>query len=123
MSADLKEALTPLALKLGEGAEHVYELAIRQSYVEGLTSLILCLVMLVLIAFQFRVIKTCSVELKESSSNDPLWIFGIILAVAGVIACFIIGIFQLIDAIRYLGNPEYMAIKDLLVLASTKPFL
>ena len=48
MTSDLKEALTPLAVKLGQGAEHLYRLAVRQSYVEGWISLTTCICMLIL---------------------------------------------------------------------------
>jgi hypothetical protein len=114
MTSDLKEALTPLAIKLGQGAEHLYKLAVRQSYVEGWINLSICFLMLVLIFVAYKIYHYGLGLARKCDDINPGPLLIVVFSCAGI--CLFTGIFFdcLPDAIRYMGNPEYMAIKDLL---------
>jgi hypothetical protein len=114
MTSDLKEALTPLAVKLGQGAEHLYRLAVRQSYVEGWISLTTCICMLILNFVAYKIYHYGMRLIDKCDSSNPGPLFIVVFSCIGI--CAFTGIFfeAFPDAIRYMGNPEYMAIKDLL---------
>jgi len=113
----LKEVFTPIAAKIGQGAEFGWEIVIRQQYVEafiGLGQLILGIIFLV---GTFFIVKKAIKECNDANANAFDWMMvGVISAIFG--GSF--GLFFLISgfhtAITHFINPEYYAIQFFLNL-------
>jgi hypothetical protein len=112
----IQEALTPLAQKLGQGAEKVFELAIKQNYVYAAQGAVFIVFTAVssLVYYKF-----CKWGRKKKGSYTnfyhhdwaPIigWLGAVILAFCVVISIATIG-----GIIGRLINPEWYAIRDLI---------
>lgn len=105
LANQLKEALGPLADKLGKSAEVVYSMAVKDALITGHNLKVgVCLM-----AFGF----VCSVIIffigigKDSEAASMLGFVGM-----GISALLLMMFYP--DMTHHLQNPEYMALKDLL---------
>lgn len=114
----LIDALNPVAQRIGEGAEHVYRLAVRQAIIEGIASLVLAVVLAVLVYVGVRVLLWFRVQYESARERHRYdgdgWAFGGWLLGFAVLACAIGAIGCAFDGAVTLANPEYAAIENLL---------
>lgn len=132
---EIKNALEPLAEKLGEGASFVYETYVRQQYIYGIASLIIIAVLVAISAIGIRFlwrhttaeINRRNEDYKEAAAKSPyasryadgydtdMW-----MAIKWVGSALWAGTVTLIaliwgyDALLHLLNPHYYAIKEIL---------
>lgn len=109
-------AIKPIADKIGQGAQHLYEIYVKQQYISGINELIfgcgMGLVLLITGVVVFRL------GLK-SSQNDKYeyddWPLGIMIAgpIVGLLGLILIVAFGS-DGIQHIINPEYFAIEDII---------
>lgn len=102
----LVEALQPLADKLGEGAAHLYELAVRQAFIDGIVYGTIWLLGAVALAVS-------TILFFRSKNDDVAEAAGIFIVFGGAIF-LIFGTWAGVTAINALANPEYYAIQQLL---------
>lgn len=107
----IKEALTPIADKIGQGAEFGWEVVVRQQYIEGITGVILSIFLFVLIVIVGLVLT--KIGLKEMKKNNysgwdivvvAYWLFG-----GGFGGLFVITWFY--NSMLQLLNPSYYALQ------------
>ena len=114
---ELSPIITKIANQLGVASEHIWGVLVRQAYVEGITDLMLCLVIIVLTVCYWKFIryahkKICYQSEKDSWDSDilaPIYVTGAILGFIGAIL-FVIG---MSSAVGKFLNPEYYALQIL----------
>lgn len=98
------------ALALEPGARHVYEILVRQAYAEGLAEL---LVAGTALAIMLTAIATWNRVMAWTVKHD---VPGILLNVFALFCALLVLTDAGSSAIPHLYNPEYYAIKDLLLV-------
>lgn len=127
MNADtikaVKDALTPLANKIGEGASHLYEVYTRQMVAEAIAALIAMgigtIVTITLIGFAVRLYRGFKKEKAADPGRytQPSEVGAVVLgAAAGILSMvMLIGVGSTLPStITKLINPEYHAIERLI---------
>lgn len=112
--ADVKTAVTSIASALKVGAEHVYEVLIRQQYVNAIPYLLLGLMGLFFAINWVKAAKNKEEKwLDDEDDLNPLGIFRIIQFVA---TCVMLGLFMFNLDVITTGfiNPEYGAMGQIL---------
>lgn len=107
----LKEVMTPIALKIGEGAEFGWEVVMKQQYVEAVVafSFLFFGIILLLLGYYLSV-KTDwnSRDNNEGKTGVPAMV---LLVIGGIITFFAFLTVLFESAIGKLINPEYYAIQ------------
>lgn len=106
-----------VAEKLGVAAEHVYGIMVKQQFVEGITTITMIPLMLLIFGFVFyKLITYTSKNWDDLYADDREVFFGIMNIVVGIIfiITFIAFVVDVPGAIGRLVNPEYYAIKEIL---------
>lgn len=112
----ITSALTPLANKLGESASYLFELAVRQSYVQGIED-IFCIIVMCAIGIPYFLFAWKKLTFKKQEEcSRPEWNEGIAWLLNGmVLIVFLIGFMCAgTDAINALANPQYYAVMSIL---------
>lgn len=110
----IQEALSPVAAKIGEGAEYTWEVLVWGQFAEGIAGM-LAGASLVGVALWFAFIcKKIISEGDNSYGPDPLVIFPSM----GLVLCGLFGGTMLFSSVISVIAPEYAAIKMLLGLVS-----
>jgi hypothetical protein len=139
LSTELINALKPVAQKIGDGAEAIYKMAVKDAVITGIEHWLV--VAFGLMLYAVPLIVWLILKKKKMPENptpkDPVmtakfegmyrWIYEhnnrfdsdtvfAIINVSLIIVVFgsILIAFNLGDALHYTFNPEYMALKDLL---------
>jgi hypothetical protein len=104
---DAKGAVNSIAKSLKVGAEHVYEVLVKQQIVKSVTNSIIALMMVILLIIAFRF----------SGKGD--WVNGDIYAAYCIVFCVISGLmfmytmFNIKETVTGFINPEYGAIEKI----------
>ena len=117
---ELKTLLEPLAAKMGQAGEYVFELAIRQNYVNAIHSIIFIIGVIIAGILYRKFFKYANTILEEEqirrwSTRNGEWmppvlvLLGLGLGLLGVVALAEVG-----TVIGRLINPEWYAINDLI---------
>lgn len=115
----LIEELRPIAEKLGEGAEELFRLAVRQAYIDGITNLAIGIALMVLCVVAYKVVRWCHNQYPEArkarsfGGGDGYLFGGVVTVFVGLIA-FGLSIGCLVTAINALANPQFYAAQRLL---------
>jgi uncharacterized protein involved in response to NO len=104
---DLAKILDELGKRLGPTGSHVFELAVRQVYINAGTAVV-CLAIVVALGW----IATPRLYRWQQDGNDRDIVCAILGIVYGFVAV-IVGLMALI-AVPLVFNPEYAAIRDLI---------
>lgn len=126
----LIEELGPVTEKLGEGAEHLYALAVRQAIIQGVMGLILAIVLAVVPYVAYRVIvsirkKVDSIKEAEKSmasydrTDTDGWFFASLGAGLVGVAASLTSIGFFYSAVITLLNPQWAAV-DIILRAITR---
>jgi hypothetical protein len=130
--SDVKSGILGLAKALKVGAEHVYQVMVKQQVVNAIASLILVIILLTLSFILYKLtIKTYHSHLKQcgfnmekpenrryidldDSASGPVSVILAVLSIVCLIAGVIFFATSYNDIIMGLVNPEYGAMKDIL---------
>lgn len=114
----IKEALAPLAKAIGESAEYVFALAIRQNSVYALREALIIVVILVAFVLSTRIMRKAQARyFAKCPKNDwPDWLddqgyLAVLPAVTGITLSVFLAT---TDLWGRLLNPEWYAITDLI---------
>ena len=102
----LKEFFTPVAEKVGEGAEFGWEVVMKQQYVVATLGLAWVLLGLIGLFITYKIVK----KILASDVYDPKFP-ATIIGLAGGFLCLIAIIEGGYDAITHFINPEFYAIE------------
>lgn len=108
----LKEVMTPIAEKIGEGAEFGWITVLKQQYVEATIGLFFAMLGIVGMIIVYKVTRKFWNTIESNYSfkkyeNDGIVVFAV-LGIFFSIFAFIVGS---ISAITHFINPEYYAIE------------
>lgn len=117
----IKNAITPLADKIGQGVGHVYYVYVRQQFVVGITDIVrgvLELVALGIIAWLVNKLWR-PIYLTATSGDGDIGVqLGLVFVVPllGMLIAYLCSdIFNYLpDAVGHMVNPEYYAIQDII---------
>ena len=98
--------ISEIAKQMGVAATHVYEILIRQQYVEGIGFLIWSIGLLILISF----IAYC---LKKGIISRATWHEFVVIPYIVCLFLFIVFIGCFYEGVLRMMNPEYYALQDL----------
>ncbi|ALA13110.1 membrane protein [Bacillus phage TsarBomba] len=106
-----------LAKQLGVAATHVYEVLVKQQFVDGVSLLVKALIWLVVVAIVWFLVNKLIIKKWEMFADEGIEVlFGFVIA--GAIVFTIIVAWNEIDwitlGIKKLMNPEYYALQDLM---------
>lgn len=108
---DVKSGLSGLGEALKVGAEHVYEILVKQQIVNAVVDLILILVFASASVILIRLANSWSkIKGFDQDATPTAGIIGVFCGAAALIAVF----FWTDDIVMGFINPEYGAIKDIL---------
>lgn len=116
---DVKTGIAALASSLKVGAEHVYEILVRQQLVKSITWLVEILVIILLFIFMAKPVwkwSTTNADESGGISYAPGVILYICLSVS-----LIVGLCHIENIITGFVNPEYGAIKDIISIVNPQP--
>lgn len=105
-SDKLEASLISLSKELKQPVEYVYKLVVRQQYVEGISSILLLIISIIVLF-----IGCSRIGLKTDFEEEFPWIIPIVVGGFLLIGA-VIWIFD--SGITCLVNPEYAAIKDII---------
>lgn len=112
-----------LVRSIGEIAPQVWEIAVRQAYVNGviaIVSAVFCLFLLTVGFMSFRWGMWKATQKEYDSDDNPLPVIAIFSGFLVTLIFPFLVYASVTDAVRLLVNPEYEAIKILLNLAGVK---
>lgn len=110
MIDEFKQAVEFLSQKLGPSADKVYELSVKQAYVDAATAIIATAIFL---GIGFVFFKWGEAERKEDKYSD---IYGLFYLGAGLAVSIALITFFASNTITALFNPEYYALTKLFSL-------
>ena len=111
----IKEALVPVAQKIGETAEWGWGVVIRQMYVEAILGIFYTILGIVVLVATYKLVRFVMKQCKEDRYSD--WgLVGIIGGIIGTSVGFLLFFGGGYDAITRFVNPEFYAIKFFLEL-------
>lgn len=111
------DALQPIGEKIGEGATHLYEVAVRESFIHGFSNLFWMGISLIFIVVGlWKVPKFYRKGAEAPRGSDEEDVNFILALVLGALAIIAVPVFVMngMYAIHNLGNPEFQALKYIL---------
>jgi hypothetical protein len=109
MKEEILSRLDALALKLGVAVEHLWEILVRQGFVEGVCGAIGLLLGSFGVCVSYKLFKKAFHDDIDDNLAGGCIIAGVIIAILAIIF-ILIGFFD----IQYLFNPEYFALNKVL---------
>lgn len=114
--------LRPIADKLGEGAERVYELAVRQAIARGIGYLIVAVVLAAAVVVCIKAARWCRAGFTEAKANKDRYdygagdgyMFGGCAAVVGAIGSGIASLSFIYSAVLIFVNPQWAGIQEIM---------
>lgn len=112
---DMKEGLQALGETLKTGAEHVYEVLVRQQVVTSVSYLVAALIAIILVWIGVKNIKSVVYDKygNPESNNLPKFLVAVIFTIIGGITG-IICMCSINEIITGFVNPEYGAMKEIM---------
>ena len=107
---DIKTGISALASGLKVGAEHVYEVLIKQQLVDAIVWLIFLIASILFLKTTIKYAMKAIEKNKPSEGEALMTFFGNLLA----IILFIIGLFHIDVIVTGFVNPEYGAIETII---------
>ena len=106
---DLAKILDELGQRLGPTGEHVFQLAVRQVYIDAVTNVV---VLILLGAAFFALASRFRVALEEDDASYASLFLGTATIAIGAVNAF--AAMSLIFALTRVLNPEYAALRDII---------
>jgi hypothetical protein len=113
MYSDFKYGITALAASLKVGAEHVYEVLVKQQIVYSIIWTIVLIIGIVFISIWLYRYKDDKEEWEDRASVTGIGVFRTMQVFVGILL-FIFGILHIDTIITGFINPEYGALKDVI---------
>jgi len=107
-----------LAKQLGVAATHVYEVLVKQQFVDGVSLLIKAIIWVAIVSLVWFIVNKFVIKnwKRWDRHEEVQFLLGIVIAAAIVMSC-IVG-WNVVDwvtlGIKKLLNPEYYALQDLM---------
>jgi len=114
------EALKPFANKLGQGAEALYRIYVKQQFAVGVAEILWGLFLIVialvlgtkLAPWLHKRIREENEKKSYYSDTEAYWM-GVMFTWAGVLTASVVAMSLVTNGAQHLVNPQYYAIKDL----------
>jgi len=115
MYSDFKQGIVALASSLKVGAEHVYEVLVRQQIVYAIVYLVLFAIGFILILNWIKKYKDSGENWVSSNRDEPTGL-GVLRTIQMIVALIMVGIgvFSIESIMTGFINPEYGAIQDVI---------
>jgi hypothetical protein len=115
MYSDFKQGIVALASSLKVGAEHVYEVLVRQQVVYAIVYLVLIIIGFILILNWIKKYKDSGENWVSSNRDEPTGL-GVLRTIQMIVALIMVGIgvFNIESIMTGFINPEYGAIQDVI---------
>ena len=107
---EVVDALKPIAQKIGEGAEAVYKMAVKDAYITGVESTIYSVLGLLGFFFGVGFFFYALGIFKKDTDYFPLFFVSIVSGAVG----FLVFVSNISPALHNLLNPEYQALVGIL---------
>ena len=108
----IKPAMSKMAEQLGVSMDFLWEVLLKQQYVEGFLAVGHVIIGIIAIPFLVKFWKKCMKEMSENNMSDYVLVLGFVCAPLTLLVALIICLnFEM--AVSHLVNPEYQAIKDI----------
>lgn len=108
---NVPELIEKLTTELGVAAEFLWAVLVRQGYVEGAYSILMIVGAGALSYVAYRLAKKAnSVDAMNDVDLQMAYVMGCVLAIATATIVFIVGV----GTSRYLFNPEYFALREVI---------
>jgi len=104
------EMLKELAIKLGTTVDNLYPLFVKQSYVVGITNILLMVFGVIVAIISWKL----TIKVWKEGEGDPEYLIICLLPFIGVIAPTVVILINLQDTITAFVNPQYFAIQNIL---------
>lgn len=109
--SDIKDGLKGLGSALKVGSEHVYEVLCKQQLVISISLLIMLIVSIIMISISYKMYKNDNILWDDISIPNVFCVFLFLLGLFSLV----IGLLSLDCIITGFLNPEYGAIKDIVI--------
>ena len=110
----IQPAIQQLAEQLGIASEFVWEILIRQQYIDGYMAILWAVIGAIVVITGIKLMKPTIKVIEESDIG--------VLALICVVFLIIVGFFIFVNsigiAVNHLVNPQYQALKDILEMVS-----
>lgn len=114
LAVQLKEALEPLAKKLGQGVEAVYAMAVKDAWITGVQNAVECLLILAFGIFGTVMLFKWANHIIKEGWDETSWLPFVLVGLAFLFFVVGAGVYCFETSLHYCLNPQYMALKDLL---------
>lgn len=112
------DLLGKLAEQLGTTVNNLYPLFVRQAYIDGITNIIVILIIFTLFITVSILLRNRMIKLKNEDEGifdnyggvNDAWGFTLIIATTLCAIVFIVSIFTIGNILTALSNPEYYAL-------------
>lgn len=103
--------LREISERFGVDADHLWGVLVRQAFMNGVVDLLVCAAWAAMLVWSYRTLRLESEEWSDSALQGQAWVlWGVIAVTSAAIFCTSIS-----DIIGYLVNPEYWALKQILL--------
>lgn len=114
-------ALKPFAEKLGQGAEALYKIYVKQQIATGVAEIIWALFMIGIAVAIYKGARKLLTIAKKMQDSQTGWaddrgdgyFFGSITLIAGAVVLSVAGVGVMTDGAQKLVNPQYYAIRSI----------
>lgn len=114
---DIKDVVKGLAESLQVGAEHVYEVLVRQQVVISISwTLLFAFIIILIIIWKNTMLKHFLRKIEESKYDKADYWVGIVVSTIVLILLLLPPLFHIDVIITGFVNPEYGAIKEIMEL-------
>lgn len=113
----IKEALAPIAAKIGQGAEYGWEIVMRQQYIQGVTLFIWAGSLIIATFVCIYASNKCWANKKRDGQYSD-WEIGGVMGAIGAIIFAICAVICLVAGIQHILNPAYYSLDFFIHLGS-----
>lgn len=116
-STIVAKVLDELAERLSGPAEKVWEIFVKQAIADGVGSLVIAVIGVIIIFSVIKLLPKISERLNEYSyeeCDEDVWIVLLLLLCGIGLASIFVVPTELISGIKHLINPEYYALMDII---------
>ncbi len=123
--SDVKDAIGQIGAALKVGAEHVYEILVKQQIANSIINIVVYITFAILIIIGYNVSKNtykghlalCNKEYNTDLDRTPKGILAVILSILTIVLCIgevVIFVNTISETVTGFINPEYGAIKEII---------
>lgn len=107
---EIFKRLDAMAEKLGVAAQYLWGVVVKQAYVEGITDLIVTVVLAIAATIAIKLCIKWHYKIIEDRWDDISYL-PFTFAVIGIVVLLGIALGNLVDGVQHIANPAYFALK------------